>query len=168
MSAPWLTLLLVGAGLVLVGGAAALALGGARRGRLRSVDQPGSAGPLLRSERFRLAGRPDEIRERSDGTLLPVEVKSRPTPPSGPSPSHVAQVAAYCLLLEEQTGRAPPFGLLRYGDGHEFRIPFDDATRRWVVQLRARLDQPYDGRANPGPARCRRCPYRAGCDRRAG
>jgi CRISPR-associated exonuclease Cas4 len=160
-------ILLFGVGAVLLLAAVAVAARRSRRGRLRSVDLPGAEGPLLRSERWRLAGRPDEIRERSDGTLIPVEVKSRAAPRSGPSPSHVAQVAAYCLLLEEQTGRPPPFGVLRYGDGQERRIPWDDATRRWVVQLRERLDQPYDGRANPGVARCRRCPYRAACDRRA-
>jgi len=62
-------------------------------GRLVAVDAGRPA--TLRSERYRLIGRPDELRERPDGRLVPVELKSRATPARGPSPSHVVQVRAY-------------------------------------------------------------------------
>ncbi len=81
------------------------------RGRLVAVDVGRPA--TLRSERYGLVGRPDELRRLRDGRVVPVEFKSRSTPPRGPTPSHVVQVRAYCLLVAETTGVAPPFGILR-------------------------------------------------------
>jgi CRISPR-associated exonuclease Cas4 len=134
------------------------------RGRLVAVD-PGRP-VTLRSERYRMAGRPDELRERPDGRLVPVEFKSRAAPANGPPPSHVAQVRAYCLLVEEATGRAPPFGVLRYADA-EFRVRWDDEARRELLAVRSELLAPYDGRSTPSPARCARCPWFDVCDARA-
>jgi len=134
------------------------------RGRLVAID-PGRP-TTLRSERYRLVGRPDELRQRTDGRLVPVEVKSRSTPARGPAPSHVAQVRAYCLLVEETTGVPPPYGILRYADG-EFRIRWDASARTELLHLRAELLAPYDGRATPSPARCAACPWVGGCDARA-
>jgi CRISPR-associated exonuclease Cas4 len=133
------------------------------RGRLVAVDAGRPA--TLRSERYRLVGRPDELREQPDGRLVPVELKSRTTPARGPSPSHIAQVRAYCLLVEDATGRSPPYGLLRYADG-EFRIRWDDAARRELLTVRAELLRPYDGRATPSAGRCARCPWYGVCDAR--
>jgi CRISPR-associated exonuclease Cas4 len=138
-----------------------------RYGALRSVDLPERSGPPLRSERWRLSGRPDEIRERPDGTWIPVEHKSRRSPVGAPPPSHQAQVAAYCLLVEETTGRSPPYGVLRYADGGEFHVLWDDRARAWLWSLRQALDRPYDGRADPSPGKCRGCAWRPWCDRRA-
>jgi len=120
----------------------------------------------LRSERYRLVGRPDELRRLGDGRVVPVEFKSRSTPPRGPSPSHVVQVRAYCLLVEETTGSAPPYGILRYSDG-EFRVRWDDRARDELLRLRAEVLRPYDGRATPSRARCARCPWFGACDARA-
>ncbi len=138
----------------------------ARSGSLVAVDVGGRS-PLLRAARYGLVGRPDELRGRRDGRLVPVEFKSRTAPPRGPPPSHRAQLAAYCLLVEETTGRAPPFGVLRYGDGVEFRLPWDAATRAELLRLRAAMARPYDGRAAPGPAKCAGCRWRTACDRAA-
>ena len=136
----------------------------ALRGRLVAVD---AGRPVtLRSERYRLVGRPDELRRLSDGRLVPVEFKSRSTPPRGPTSSHVVQVRAYCLLVEETTGVPPPYGVLRYSDG-EFRVRWDDRARGELLSVRAELLAPYDGRATPSPARCTRCPWFGVCDVRA-
>lgn len=136
----------------------------ARRGRLVAVD---AGRPVtLRSDRYRLVGRPDELRRLRDGRAVPVEFKSRTTPPGGPTPSHVVQVRAYCLLVEETTGVAPPFGVLRYSDG-EFRIRWDDRARHELLSVRTELLRPYDGRATPSRARCARCPWFRVCDARA-
>jgi CRISPR-associated exonuclease Cas4 len=158
-------LLLIGLGLA-VWGARALS---ARRqdaalGRLVAVDAGASA--VLRSYRYRIQGRPDALRQATDGTVIPVEVKSRATPRGGPAHSHLVQVWAYCLLVEESTGRAPTFGVLRYSDG-EFRVRWDGAARQELLAIRAELARPYDGRANPSPGKCRRCPWVAACDARA-
>src|SRR5437763_3044380 len=61
----------------------------------RKVERP------LVSERFGLIGRPDYLVETGDG-IIPVEVKSARMPASGqPYDSHVLQLAAYCLLVED-------------------------------------------------------------------
>lgn len=119
------------------------------------------------SPRHRLVGRPDAIRERRDGRWVPIEVKSRAPPPSGPPRSHRVQLEAYLLLVEEATGSAPPYGVLRYGDGTEFRLPWDAGARRELLEVRREVALPYDGRATPGPERCRGCPWRRVCDRSA-
>ncbi|MGA7649507.1 MAG: PD-(D/E)XK nuclease family protein [Thermoplasmata archaeon] len=134
------------------------------RGRLVAVDAGRPA--TLRSERYGLVGRPDELRRLRDGRVVPVEFKSRSTPPRGPTPSHVVQVRAYCLLVEETTGVAPPYGILRYSDG-EFRVHWDGRARDALLAVRAELLRPYDGRATPSPARCARCPWSGRCDARA-
>lgn len=160
--------------LVVVGGAAALLAARAlllrgrerRHGRLVAVDRPGEGAPL-RSDRYRLVGRPDALRRLPDGRYVPVELKRRATPSRGPLPSHATQVEVYCLLVEETTSVAPPYGVLRYGDGGEFRIPWDLAARRRVLALRARVGGRYDGRATPSTAKCRHCAWRDSCDARA-
>jgi CRISPR-associated exonuclease Cas4 len=159
--------------LALLAGAALLLAGlyhlvrGPRRapGRYVALDRTDRPAPLLRSERWRLSGRPDAIVELADGRWIPVELKSRAAPHREPPASHRVQIAAYALLVEEATGRAPPFGILRYGDGTEYRIPWDDATRDRLWRLRTELDRPYDGRASPSPGRCRGCRFRSVCDR---
>jgi CRISPR-associated exonuclease Cas4 len=164
---------LVAIGLVLLGvllAAVALRLLSDRRrdraaGALVAIDA--GAPMTLRSERYRIAGRPDELRRLPDGRLLPIELKSRASPPAGPPRSHLVQVWAYCLLVEETTGRAPPYGLVRYSDGGEFRIAWDRAARAELLALRAELDRPYDGRATPSRAKCARCRWAPGCDARA-
>ncbi|MCI4352095.1 MAG: PD-(D/E)XK nuclease family protein [Thermoplasmata archaeon] len=163
------TLFAVGGGLLLVGGLVALARVREQRrsGRLVQADLPNKPGTLLRTPRYRISGRPDELRVLRDGRTIPLEIKSRPTPRSGPPASHRIQVAAYCLLVEETTGRPPPFGLLRYGDGGEFRIDWTPELREQLLVLRRELATPYDGRATPSPARCRRCAWRRSCDRAA-
>ena len=162
------TLLVVGGVLFVLGVAiAAAARRSARWGRLRAVDAVGHPSPVLRAPRWRLSGRPDMIRESSDGTLFPVELKSGPAPRAGPPRSHRVQVEAYCLLLEETTGRSPAFGILRYGDGEEFRIPWGGRARAELWTLRRELDRPYDGRATPSYGRCSGCRWRGACDRSA-
>jgi CRISPR-associated exonuclease Cas4 len=120
----------------------------------------------LRSERYRIVGRPDELRRLADGRLVPVEFKSRAAPAQGPPPSHLVQVRAYCLLIEEETGAPPPYGVLRYSDG-EFRVRWDERARRELLSVRTELLRPYDGRATPSLARCARCPWSGVCDARA-
>ena len=133
-------------------------------GHLVAVDAGRPA--TLRSDRYRLAGRPDSLRRGDDGRLIPVEVKSRRTPARGPTRSHLVQVRAYCLLVEETTGRPPPYGVLRYSDG-EFRVRWDASARRELLALRSELLEPYDGRATPSPGKCSRCSWAGACDARS-
>jgi CRISPR-associated exonuclease Cas4 len=161
--------LLVAGGLVAVAALRALSLRRreARFGALVAVDDRPGGSPLLRSERYRISGRPDELRQTAAGPWVPIEFKSRRSPRYTVPRSHRIQVAAYCLLVEETTGVAPPYGMIRYGDGGEVRVAWDRAARAELLQLRAEMAHRYDGRATPSVARCARCPWRDACDARA-
>jgi CRISPR-associated exonuclease Cas4 len=163
-----LALLGVGIGVV-VAALGARAVAARRRdralGALVAIDA--GAGVTLRSDRYRIAGRPDALRRRADGAVIPIERKSRSAPAAGPPRSHLVQVWAYCLLVEETYGRSPPFGLLRYSDGVDFSVPWDAAARTELLRLRAEIDRPYDGRATPSRAKCARCRWAPVCDARA-
>lgn len=161
-----------------LGAAGAIALGiglaalhrraqGRVHGDLIAVDDGRRRDAPLVSHRYRLVGRPDSLRRLRDGRIVPIEIKSRASPPKGPPLSHVVQVWAYCLLVEETADVSPPYGVLRYSDGGEFRIDWGDDARRRLLDLRREVARPYDGRARPSPMRCARCRYRYGCDVRA-
>jgi CRISPR-associated exonuclease Cas4 len=122
--------------------------------------------PLF-SARYRLAGRPDYlVRQRTE--TLPVEVKSGPAPLE-PYRSHLLQLAAYCLLVEEAEGRTPPYGILRYAD-RTFEVDFTPALRRDLLQaldqIRAGLHAPEVHRDHHDAARCRGCGVRSQCNER--
>lgn len=138
-----------------------------RWGVLEAIDTGAGGGRTLTSERYRLLGRPDALRRRADGRLVPVELKHREAPASGPFWSHRVQLWAYCLLIEETEGRAPPFGVLRYRDA-EFVVPWDAGARSELLAVLREASRPYDGQATPSVGRCRACRWAAGCDARAG
>ena len=139
-------------------------------GAWRKLERP------LYSERFRLTGRPDYVVEEG-GRYIPVEVK--PTRRADkPYASDEYQLAAYCLLLEEQTDApipgapvagAPPYGLLRYQNA-TFRIPYTAALRSELLRL---LDEMRRSRRaqdvlpnHQDPRRCLRCGHREQCTRK--
>jgi len=157
-------LLLVGGIALLIGAIRALAR---RRRDRRFGAYVGSdtrgASLTLRSERWRMVGRPDLLRRLPDGRIVPIELKSRESPADRPSFSHQVQVWAYCALLEESTGRPPPYGVIRYGDGREWGVPWGPAERAELWRLRSTVAAPYDGRASPSSGRCFRCRYRPIC-----
>ena len=129
---------------------------------LRSPD-PVPQVPQMESARYHLRGRPDELRRAPDGRLVPVEIKSAPAPRGGPLPSHRAQLLAYCLLVEEHLGRPPPYGVLCYGDGTEFRVTWDARARAEVLAGLARLGKLYMGEADRSIGKCRACRFRDIC-----
>lgn len=118
------------------------------------------------SARYRLAGKPDYLVDGDDG-LVPVEVKHTAAPAGGQAyASHVMQLAAYCLLVEEAHGEAPAYGLIRYDDA-TVRIDYTPAVRGWLLELmeevRASRGQDDVGRSHREPARCRACGVRHAC-----
>ncbi|HYK93907.1 MAG TPA: PD-(D/E)XK nuclease family protein [Thermoplasmata archaeon] len=138
-----------------------------RRGALVSVDVDRPRSPM-RASSIGLVGRPDELRRLPDGRVVPVELKSRSSPRRGPPPSHRLQVEAYCFLVEESTGRSPPHGVLRYGDGIEWTVAWNPAARARVVSAVGAVRRRYGGEAAPAPAKCARCVWYPVCDARAG
>ena len=122
----------------------------------------------LRSRRYGLVGRPDylvQTRERGRRYVVPVEVKSRARP-AQPYASHILQLAAYCLLVEDNFDAAPPYGLLRYADA-TLQIPYTDELRRRVLDTAGEIRQarraPEVRRSHSEPRRCAGCGYRSAC-----
>jgi len=128
-----------------------------------SADDSTQGMPTLRSKRYGLVGRPDQL-IRMGQMLIPVEQK--PTA-SRMHQSHMIQVAAQCLLVHEVYGVRPSHGLLVLAGGKEERVEFTPALEgrllRTMTQMRALLRAD----AEPGPrwiaAKCRPCGYRETC-----
>lgn len=127
-------------------------------GDWRSPDKP------FFSAKYGLTGRPDYLVETRAG-LIPIEVKSR-TAPSQPYPSHVLQLAAYCLLVEDVEGQAPRHGLIRYADA-VFEVDYTPALRRELLELLDAMRRSQHGnvpRSHQEARRCAGCGYRPACD----
>src|SRR3989304_582990 len=69
----------------------------------------------LYSPKDRLGGKPDYLVQRGR-QMVPVEVKSSTAPGDGPRRSHVLQLAAYCLLVQENYTARPKSGIIKYAD----------------------------------------------------
>jgi CRISPR-associated exonuclease Cas4 len=128
-------------------------------GPWRRLDRP------LFSRRHGLTGRPDYV--VADGAdLIPVEVKSARAP-ARPYASHVLQLAAYCLLVAETSGRRPPYGILRYAD-RTFQIPYTRELEEQLLEvleaMREDLAAGDAPRRHQDPRRCAACGYREVCD----
>ena len=147
-----------------------------RRGRARSglpqgrvvYTDTGGWGRLERplfSREFQLTGKPDYL--VADGPdLIPVEVKSGHAP-AQPYTSHILQLAAYCLLVEECYGRQPPYGIVKYAD-RTFEVDYtpelEEELLATLEDMRADLAEGGAPRDHDDARRCRACGYRAQCD----
>ncbi|HEX8149635.1 MAG TPA: CRISPR-associated protein Cas4 [Pyrinomonadaceae bacterium] len=125
--------------------------------------------PLV-SEALELVGRPDYLVE-AEGGVVPVEVKSTACPANGrPYDSHLAQLAAYCLLVEDVLGASVPYGLVKYRD-REVRVEYTHEMREralaLVEELKADMRASADGgevhRSHDDPRRCAGCSLRDVC-----
>jgi CRISPR-associated exonuclease Cas4 len=130
-------------------------------GAWKRCEQP------LFSSRHRLTGRPDYLVSSREG-VVPVEVKSGAAPPQ-PYTAHILQLAAYCLLVEEQEGRAPAYGVLKYDD-RAFEVDYTAALRAQLLltidSIRRDLGARDVARSHDQMARCSGCGYQQQCDQR--
>lgn len=119
----------------------------------------------LFSKRHQLSGKPDYLIRTSAG-IVPVELKSGAAP-AKPREGHVLQLAAYCLLVEEELNAAVPHGVIQYSD-RQFVIEYTDALRDALLttldDMRASLDAADVARSHAQPWRCRGCGVREACD----
>lgn len=117
------------------------------------------------SKTYQLVGRPDYVIDTRAG-LIPVEVKSA-TAPFQPYASHVLQLAAYCLLIEDTQARSPGYGLIRYAD-RVVRVDYTTELRRQVVAVLASMHSQLTHRDVPRShqeaQRCAACGYADVCD----
>jgi CRISPR-associated exonuclease Cas4 len=132
-------------------------------GEVKYVDDGKAKPKLFVSEKHNLRGRPDYVL-LIDENHIPVEVKTGRVP-RGPLFSHILQLAAYCLLVEEEYGR-PPYGILRYGTA-DHQIDFDDELRTLVLtkmEDMRRIEKTGDAHRNHNrPGKCRFCSRRDVC-----
>ena len=89
-------------------------------------DDEESAG-LLIDKQTGIRGRPDQI-VVIDGEFIPIEQKTGRVP-KRPHTSHRRQLLAYIHLVEINTNRNTPYGILRYGNDDIHQILWDDASK---------------------------------------
>jgi len=127
------------------------------KGKIEYVDIDHSE--LLVSEKYGISGRPDYVL-MAEGAVIPVEEKTGRIP-RGPLFSHILQVGAYCLLLEEKTGKNVPYGILKYGTDQHI-IEFDEMLRKTLMQKVIEMKNIVDGiqpahRNHNRPSKCTGC-----------
>jgi CRISPR-associated exonuclease Cas4 len=119
----------------------------------------------LYSANFGLTGRPDYLVNQG-GRIIPIEVKSSAAP-AAPYPSHVYQLAAYALLIEEHFGQRPSYGILKYKD-RTLQIPFTlqlmDGVKTLLDDMRLEAASDKLDRSHEDKARCISCGFRESCD----
>ncbi|MEF8835896.1 MAG: CRISPR-associated protein Cas4 [Candidatus Thermoplasmatota archaeon] len=134
-------------------------------GEIKYVDKLEEKTKLLKAERYKLRGKPDLILEKK-GRPVPVEIKTGRVP-EGPFFSHILQIAAYCLLIEEDIGEKPPYGLIRYGDT-EFDIEYDKDLKELLLEklrdMRRHIENKDAHRNHNREGKCRNCSRREICE----
>jgi hypothetical protein len=98
-------------------------------GRTVSLDRI-----TLTSYRLGLTGRPDRIIKTAD-TIVVEDWKSGRVLRA----HHRAQLGVYCLLIEDQLGVRPAYGVIVCGDGTRHRVENDEQLRAWVLELAGRI-----------------------------
>jgi CRISPR-associated exonuclease Cas4 len=137
---------------------------GINEGKIDYVDALDGNSKMLVSEKYGLRGRPDYILEK-DGKYVPVEVKTGRVP-KGPLFSHILQLAAYCLLVEENNNRAPKYGIIRYSNiQHE--IEYTNELKKILLSKLAEMKEimvtKEVHRNHKRPNKCRGCSRREIC-----
>jgi CRISPR-associated exonuclease Cas4 len=134
-------------------------------GKIVDVGASGRNGEILVSASLGLRGLPDMVM-RIDDDLIPVEVKTGRVP-RGPLFSHILQLAAYCVLIEERQGRPPPYGVLQYGKHVRHEIDYNDELQEILLlkldEMRKIIRTGQAHRNHHRPGKCASCSRREGC-----
>ena len=121
----------------------------------------------LVSRRYNLTGRPDYLVKTAEG-VVPIEAKSTKCPAGGRAyDSHVMQLAAYCLLVEDVLDERVPYGIIRYRDC-ELSIDYTPELREDLLALLEEMMEARRAeevhRSHEDPRRCAGCSMREVCD----
>jgi len=121
---------------------------------------------LLVDEKIGLRGRPDQI-VIVDGEFIPFEQKTGKVP-INPHPSHRMQLLAYLHLVEINTKKSSPYGVLRYGKENLHQIPWNDFSKQElrdaVTEVQRLMVQGGAIRNHNRPGKCRNCSRLYACD----
>lgn len=157
---PWIAfILLFAVGLAMVlRGRGVRSRRGLSQGRTIDID-----GRNLYSASLGLAGRPDRVFD-DGGTPIPEEWKSA----RRVHDSHRAQMGVYFILIEEESGQRPPYGVIVTGNGSREIVRNTDELRAWVLgiaeQIRAVRKKPQEPiQVNQPAAKCQGCGMRRVC-----
>jgi CRISPR-associated exonuclease Cas4 len=137
---------------------------GIGEGSIEYVDTHDDVSQVLFSERYGLRGRPDYVIRRGN-YMIPVEVKTGRVP-RGPLFSHILQLAAYCLLIEEKHNLAPPYGIIRYSNvQHEIDYTEDlkNILTSKLKDMKNIIKTGVAHRNHKRPNKCKGCSRREGC-----
>jgi CRISPR-associated exonuclease Cas4 len=138
-------------------------------GRISSIEKSQQGvkqeKPLI-SKAYGVIGRPDYLVETDEG-IIPVEIKSTKCPVSGrPFDSHIMQLAAYCLLVEDVIGRSVPYGIIRYAD-REVVVHYASELRDELMMLLDEMNEAFEAddvhRSHRDARRCSGCSMREAC-----
>ena len=125
-----------------------------------------SKGKEMISEEYGISGKPDYIIKLGDD-YIPVEEKSFES--NHPKFSHVMQITAYCMLIEGEYGKPPPYGILKYPN-HEFKIPYEERWKSMVIKIREDMLQDMKRgeahRNHDNKKKCATCARREYCPER--
>jgi CRISPR-associated exonuclease Cas4 len=129
--------------------------------------------PLYDAE-LGLTGKPDYLVQKGD-KIIPVEVKTSHRS-DAPYDSHIYQLAAYCLLVQRNLGKRPPYGILHYSDGRgsgrtytiDYTQQLEAALLDLLSEMRSLEHRKEIQRSHDSRARCNRCGFRSMCDQKLG
>jgi CRISPR-associated exonuclease Cas4 len=140
-------------------------------GEIKYVDKLSAATPILITAKYGIRGRPDYIIER-EGRYVPVEIKIGRIP-KGPYFSHILQIAAYCLLVEEQYRTVPPYGVIKYTEDSktkECKIEYTPELKSLLLEkisaMRVAIRTQDVHRNHRRIGKCKNCSRRLACKER--
>ena len=128
-------------------------------------DDDKSSG-LLQDTKTGLRGRPDQI-IIIDGEFIPVEQKTGRVPKK-PHQSHRVQLLAYISLVETNTKKAPPYGVLKYGEEDAHQVFWDKHAKELlqssIKEVQKLMVEGGAKRNHEREGKCRNCSRRHACE----
>lgn len=135
-------------------------------GEIKYVDGVRVVRPkVLYSSKYKLKGKPDMIILQNN-QFIPIEHK--PTSKKVYS-THIMQLMAYCLLVEENYEITPSYGILVLKEGKKKRIDFTEKRREELINILDKMREMLNRSEIPfysvRQKRCRSCGYEKICKR---
>lgn len=128
-------------------------------------DSWGKVETALYDPTYNLTGKPDFIVETNHGPI-PVEVKSG-RGRNVPYDSHIFQLAAYCLLIDQTFNSRPDYGILHYSDQDiaiDYTSELEGRTIKLIREIHSVSRKKKVNRSHESVNRCQKCGYKSICD----
>ena len=143
---------------------------GIYKGKIEYTDKMDEGSRMLFSKKLNIRGKPDYV-VRIKGKFVPVEIKTGKIP-KGPHFSHILQIAAYCMLINEHYQSRPPYGIITYGKSQKHKIVYDDKLENLLIEkihdMRKCMETNAAHRNHHRMGKCRSCSRRHWCPEKLG